>query len=175
MHFNPILSEQERHHAAHVTHADHHRVWLDGFVEYSRWTKCVFELRALPLCTSFSRHGLSSYAAQWPGITRKDLCTRLKEEEHDFRPFWCDGASRWLPWSDIQCTARSAGVAMDVLRGLYSVRLSGTPCEFHLATPPSPPMRISSKEKLQDVGWLGAFSGTAALVYINIAWNCVIA
>jgi hypothetical protein len=71
----------------------HHRVWLDGFVEYSRRTKCVFELRALPLCTSFSKDGLSSYAAQWPSITPEDLCARLKEEEYDFHPFWCDGAS----------------------------------------------------------------------------------
>jgi hypothetical protein len=81
-----------------------------------------------------------------------------------------------LPWIDVRCTARSAGVmAMDVLRGLYSVRLPGTPCKFRLATPPSPPMRISPKEKLQDADWLGAFSGTVALVYINIAWNCAIA
>jgi hypothetical protein len=43
---------------------------------------------------------------------------------------------------------------------------------FVLPAPQSPPMRISFKEKLQDMNWLGAFSGTAALVCINIAWNC---
>jgi hypothetical protein len=50
-------------------------------------------------------------------------------------PFWRNGASRCLPWSNIHCTARSAGVvAMDFLSGLYSVSLSGTPREFHLAS-----------------------------------------
>jgi hypothetical protein len=80
-------------------------------LEYSRRTKCVFELRALPLCTSFSKHGLSSYAAQWPSITQEDLCARLKEEEHDFRPFWCDGASTvpTLEWHSVHCSLSRCG------------------------------------------------------------------
>jgi hypothetical protein len=98
------------------------------------------------------------------------VCARLKEEEHDFRLFCAMAPVRCLPWSDVRRTAHSAGVvAMDVLRGLYIVRLPGTPCEFRLATPPSPPMGISPKEELQDADLLGAFSGTVALAYINIA------
>jgi hypothetical protein len=98
-----------------------------------------------------------------------------KKKNMTFALFGAMVPVRCLPWSGIRCTARSAGVvAMDVLCGLYSVRLPGTPCKFRLATPPSPPMGISSKEKLEDVDWPGAFSGTAALVYISIAWNCAI-
>jgi MFS family permease len=41
-----------------------------------------------------------------------------------------------------------------------------------LPKPPSSPTRTSVREKLQDMDWLGAFSGITALVCVNIAWNC---
>ena len=64
----------------------------------------------------------------------------------------------WWPWIFF-----AASVVCIILAFLASVILP---------SPPSTSTRTSLTKKLQDMDWLGAFSGIAALVCINIAWNC---
>src|SRR3954447_8585132 len=79
------------------------------------------------------------------------------------------------------------GASFGVTFGALLARLTGWPwmffvvsivcaflallASFILPVPQSPPIRISFKEKLQDMDLLGAFSGTAAPACINIAWK----